>query len=120
MEHILLSVDHLLFVLGLLWIVRDAWMLVKTITAFTLAHSITLAAATFGWSGVPEPLVNGAIAFSIVFIAVEVIKVRRAEGGLTARYPWLVAFAFGLFHGLGFAAALTKLGLPPNEVPLAL
>jgi hypothetical protein len=119
-EHILLGVDHLLFVLGLLWIVRDPWMLVKTITAFTVAHSISLAAATLGWIGVPEQPVNGAIALSIVFIAVEVIKVRRGEGGLTARFPWAVAFAFGLLHGLGFASALTKLGLPSAEVPLAL
>lgn len=119
-EHILLGVDHLLFVLGLLWIVRDLWMLVKTITAFTVAHSITLAAATFGWIGVPEQPVNGAIALSIVFIAVEAAKVRRGEGGLTARFPWVVAFAFGLLHGLGFASALTKLGLPPTEIPLAL
>jgi len=119
-EHILLGVDHLLFVLGLLWIVRAPWMLVKTITAFTVAHSITLAVATFGWIGVPEQPVNGAIALSIVFIAVESIKVRRGQGGLTARYPWMVAFAFGLLHGLGFASALTNLGLPPGEIPLAL
>lgn len=119
-EHILLGVDHLLFVLGLLWIVQGAWRLVKTITAFTVAHSITLAAATFGWIGVPEQPVNGAIALSIVFIAVEAIKVRRGEGGLTARYPWVVSFGFGLLHGLGFASALTGLGLPQAEIPLAL
>ncbi len=86
-EHILLGVDHLLFVLGLLWIVRDLWMLVKTITAFTVAHSITLAAATFSWIGVPEQPVNGAIALSIVFIAVEAAKVRRGEGGSLRAFP---------------------------------
>jgi hypothetical protein len=119
-EHILLGVDHLLFVLGLLWIVRGPWPLVKTITAFTIGHSISLAAATLGWIGVPEPPVNAAIALSIVFVAVEAIRVRRGEGGLTARWPWLVAFGFGLLHGLGFASALIKLGLPAGEVPLAL
>jgi hypothetical protein len=119
-EHILLGVDHLLFVLGLLWIVRGPWPLVKTITAFTVGHSISLAAATLGWIGVPEPPVNAAIALSIMFVAVEAVKVRRGEGGLTARRPWLVAFGFGLLHGLGFASALIKLGLPAGEVPLAL
>jgi hypothetical protein len=119
-EHILLGVDHLLFVLGLLWIVRGPWMLIKTITAFTVAHSITLAAATFRWIGVAEAPVNAAIALSIVFVAVEAIKVRRGEGGLTARWPWVVAFGFGLLHGLGFAAALTALGLPAADVPSAL
>lgn len=119
-EHILLGVDHLLFVFGLIWIVRSSMMLLKTISAFTVAHSFTLAAATFGWVGVPEAPVNAAIALSIVFIGVEVIKVRRGEGGLTARYPWMVAFAFGLLHGFGFAQALTDLGLPPDRVPVAL
>lgn len=119
-EHILLGVDHLLFVLGLVWIVGSAWMLVKTITAFTVAHSLTLAAATFGWVGVPERAVNAIIALSIVFVGVEVIKGQRGEGGLTVRCPWLVAFAFGLLHGFGFANALTQLGLPPANLPLAL
>lgn len=119
-EHILIGVDHLLFVFGLIWIVRTPMALLKTISAFTVAHSITLAAATLGWIGVPEAPVNAAIALSIVFIGVEVIKVYRGEGGLTARYPWVVAFAFGLLHGLGFAQALTDLGLPPDRVPLAL
>jgi hypothetical protein len=119
-EHILLGVDHLLFVLGLLWIVRGPWMLVKTITAFTVAHSITLAAATFGWIGAPVRLVEAAIALSIVFVAVEAVKVARGEGGLAARHPWVVAFGFGLLHGLGFASALAQLGIPPSEVPLAL
>ena len=119
-EHILLGVDHLLFVLGLLWIVRGPWILVKTITAFTVAHSITLAAATFGWIGAPVRLVEAAIALSIVFVAVEAVKVARGDGGLAARHPWVVAFGFGLLHGLGFASALAGLGIPPAEVPLAL
>lgn len=103
-EHILLGVDHLLFVLGLIWLVRSPWMLIKTITAFTVAHSITLAAATLGWVGVPERPVNAAIALSIVFVAVEAVKLHRGQVGLTPRYPWVVAFAFGLLHGLGFAS----------------
>lgn len=119
-EHILLGVDHLLFVLGLIWIVRSRWMLLKTITAFTVAHSITLAAATFGWVGVPERVVNAAIALSIVFIGVEIIRLQRGDMGLTVRQPWIVAFCFGLLHGFGFATALTNLGLPPGDLPLAL
>ncbi|MBK8174384.1 MAG: HupE/UreJ family protein [Rhodospirillales bacterium] len=119
-EHILVGVDHLLFVFGLIWIVRSPAMLVKTISAFAVAYSVTLSAATLGWVEVPEAPVNAAIALSIVFIGVEVIKVYRGEGGLTARYPWVVAFAFGLLHGLGFAQALTRLGLPPDRIPVAL
>jgi len=119
-EHILLGVDHLLFVLGLMWLVTTAWMLVKTITSFTIAHSITLAAATLGWVGVPERPVNAAIALSIVFVAVEIVRMQRGHAGLTVRYPWIVAFAFGLLHGFGFAGALTKLGLPQDAIPAAL
>jgi HupE / UreJ protein. len=119
-EHILLGVDHLLFVLGLIWIVRSRWMLIKTITSFTVAHSITLAAATLGIVGVPVGAVNAAIALSIVFIGVEIVKLHRGQIGLTARRPWIVAFAFGLLHGFGFATALTELGLPRGDLPLAL
>lgn len=119
-EHILLGIDHLFFVLGLLWIVRGTWRLVKTITAFTVAHSFTLAASTFGWIGAPVPLVEALIALSIVFVAVEAVKVARGEDGLASTRPWLVAFGFGLLHGLGFASALAGLGIPPSEVPLAL
>ncbi len=119
-EHILLGIDHLLFVLGLIWIVRSRWMLIKTITSFTVAHSITLAAATLGLVGVPERAVNAAIALSIVFIGVEIVKLHRGQEGLTARQPWVVAFAFGLLHGFGFATALTDLGLPSGDLPLAL
>ncbi|MEQ9608771.1 MAG: HupE/UreJ family protein [Kiloniellaceae bacterium] len=119
-EHILLGIDHLLFVLGLMWIVRAPWMLAKTITGFTIAHSITLAAASFGWIGVPERAVNAAIALSIVFVGVEMLRVDRGQGGLTARHPWIVAFAFGLLHGFGFADGLARLGLPEAVLPLGL
>ena len=119
-DHILRGVDHLLFVLGLIWLVRGRWMLVHTITAFTVAHSLSLAAATFGWVGVPERPLNATIALSIVFIGVEIVKLQRGQVGLSARYPWVVAFAFGLLHGLGFATALTTLGIPQSTLPLAL
>lgn len=119
-EHILLGIDHLLFVLGLIWLVRSPAMLVKTITSFTIAHSITLAAATLGWFGVPERMVNAIIALSIVFVAVELIRYQRGQTGLTVRQPWVVAFAFGLLHGFGFAGALTAIGLPADRIPLAL
>ena len=110
-DHILLGADHLLFVLGLIWIVRGGWRLVKTITAFTVGHSASLAAAAFGLIGVPERPLNACIALSIVFVGVEIVKQQRGETGLTARYPWAVAFTFGLVHGIGFASALAGLGL---------
>ena len=119
-EHILLGIDHLLFVLGLLLIVRCIGTLVKTITAFTVAHSITLALAVLGVVNVPSGPVGAAIALSIVFLGAEILHARRGQEGLTVRYPWIVAFAFGLLHGLGFAGALTGLGLPPADIPLAL
>lgn len=119
-DHILRGIDHLLFVLGLIWLVRSGWMLVRTITAFTIGHSLSLAAATFGWVGIPERPLNATIALSIVFVGVEIVKLQRGEVGLTARYPWSVAFAFGLLHGLGFATALTALGIPQATLPIAL
>lgn len=119
-EHILLGIDHLLFVAGLMLLVSTRWMLFKTITAFTVAHSITLAAVTLGWMGVPERPVNAAIALSIVYVAVEVLHYRRGEMTWSVRYPWGVAFGFGLLHGFGFAGALTKIGLPAENLPLAL
>ena len=119
-EHILLGIDHLLFVLCLLVIVRGAWRLVKTITAFTLAHSITLALATLGFVHVPQAPVESAIALSIVFLATEILHARKRRCGLTCRFPWLVAFVFGLLHGLGFAGALSELGLPQTDIPLTL
>jgi len=119
-EHILLGVDHLLFVLALLILV-DTWRrLVWTITAFTLAHSITLAAATLGWVAVPPPPVEAVIALSIVFVAGEIIHARQGRPGIGQRLPWLVAFMFGLLHGFGFAGALSEIGLPQSQIPLAL
>jgi hydrogenase/urease accessory protein HupE len=118
--HILLGFDHLLFVLALLLIVRGWRRLLATVTAFTVAHSITLAAATLGFVRVAGPPVEATIALSIVFLASELIKVNRGLPSLTAQAPWLVAFAFGLLHGFGFAGALADVGLPRVEIPLAL
>ena len=119
-EHIMLGIDHLLFVLGLILLVSSVSMLVKTITAFTIAHSITLAAATFGWLGVPEASVNALIALSIVFVAIDVLKLRRGERGFSVRWPWAIAFGFGLLHGFGFAGALNGIGISPSNLPAAL
>jgi len=119
-DHILLGADHLLFVLGLIWIVGGGWRLVKTITAFTIGHSASLAAAAFGLIGVPERPLNACIALSIAFVGVEIIKQQRGEIGVTARHPWVVAFAFGLVHGIGFASALAGLGLERRLLPAAL
>jgi hydrogenase/urease accessory protein HupE len=118
--HILLGVDHLLFVLGLMLIVCERWTLVKTITSFTLAHSITLAIATLGYASAPLPPLNAAIALSILFLGPEVVRTWRGETSFTIRHPWLVAFAFGLLHGFGFASGLAAIGLPQSEIPLAL
>lgn len=119
-EHILLGFDHLLFVLALVMIVRSTRRLLWTITAFTLAHSITLSLATLGVLHVPGPPVEAIIALSIVFVAAEIMHQRQGRVGLTARKPWIIAFAFGLLHGLGFAGALAEVGLPENSIPLAL
>jgi len=119
-QHILLGVDHLLFVLGLMLIVAKRWMLVKTLTAFTVAHSITLALATLGYVNVPLLPLNAAIALSILFLGPEIVRTWRGQGSFTIRHPWIVAFAFGLLHGLGFATGLVELGLPKDEIPLAL
>ncbi len=119
-RHILLGADHLLFVLGLLLIVGNRWMLVKTITAFTVAHSITLAIATLGYAEAPVLPLNAAIALSILFLGPEIVRSWRGETSFTIRHPWVVAFAFGLLHGFGFASALTGAGLPRQDLPLAL
>jgi len=119
-QHISLGVDHLLFVLGLLLIVKDRWMLLKTITAFTVAHSITLAMATFGYAAAPVAPLNAAIALSILFLGPEIVRSWRGDTSFTIRHPWVVAFLFGLLHGFGFAGALTGAGLPANDLPLAL
>ena len=107
-RHILFGADHLLFVLGLLLIVKDRWMLVKTVTAFTVAHSLTLAIATFGYANAPVLPLNAAIALSIFFLGPEIVRSWRGETSFTIRHPWVVAFLFGLLHGFGFASALTS------------
>src|SRR5262245_18519889 len=119
-EHILFGIDHLLFVLGLLIITRGSWLLVKTVTAFTVAHSITLALATLGFVHVPQAPVEATIALSIVFVAAEIVRRDPGKPGIAARAPWVVAFCFGLLHGLGFAGALSEIGLPDGHIPLAL
>jgi hydrogenase/urease accessory protein HupE len=119
-EHILTGIDHLLFVLALVILVKGTRRLLWTVTAFTIAHSITLALATLGVINVPGPPVEATIALSIVFVASEIIAQARGREGLAARKPWLVAFSFGLLHGLGFAGALAEVGLPQNAIPLAL
>ena len=118
--HILLGFDHLLFVLALVIIVKSTRRLLLTITAFTLAHSITLSLATLGILHVPSPPVEATIALSIVFVAGEILHQRQGREGLASRKPWVVAFSFGLLHGLGFAGALAEVGLPKNSIPLAL
>ena len=118
--HILYGVDHLLFVLGLLLIVRNYVVLLKTITAFTIAHTITLGLAVLGFVRISPTPVEAVIALSIVFLAGELAQHGRGRSGLTYEKPWIVAFAFGLLHGFGFAGTLSKLGLPAKEVPAAL
>lgn len=119
-EHILLGVDHLLFVFALLLLVPDTRCLIGAITAFTLAHSLSLVAATLGWIVVPAPPVEGVIALSIMFLASELARPPEAQLSISERHPWAISFAFGLLHGLGFARALIDVGLPKGEVPLAL
>jgi hydrogenase/urease accessory protein HupE len=119
-NHILMGIDHLLFVLGLLIIVQGRIMLIKTISAFTVAHSITLALATLGYASIPGPPLNAAIALSILFLGPEIVRVWRGQTSFTIRHPWVVAFAFGLLHGFGFASGLSTVGMPKAEIPLAL
>jgi hydrogenase/urease accessory protein HupE len=119
-EHILFGYDHLLFVLALILIVRSTRMLLLTVTAFTVAHSITLSLATLGVVHVPGPPVEATIALSILLLACEIIRSDWGQASMTAKWPWLVAFSFGLLHGFGFASALTEIGLPQGDIPLAL
>ncbi|MGM0557874.1 MAG: HupE/UreJ family protein [Myxococcota bacterium] len=119
-EHILLGFDHLLFVFGLLLLVRERRTLVATITAFTVAHSITLALSSLGVLTLSQSAVEAVIAASLMLLAVEALRLQRGEDGWTARAPWSVAFAFGLLHGFGFAGALAEIGLPDGELPVAL
>ena len=119
-EHILLGIDHLLFVLALIMITKGKWRILKTITAFTLAHSITLSLAALGLISFPGPPVEAVIALSIVFLASEIMKNLEGQQTMTSKKPWIVAFTFGLLHGFGFAGALADIGLPQTEIPLAL
>jgi hydrogenase/urease accessory protein HupE len=119
-EHILSGVDHLLFVLALILITKGGWRLVKTVTAFTVSHSLSLTAATLGWVHVPPAPVEAVIALSIVFVAAEILRQRRGVEGLSASAPWLIALSFGFVHGLGFAGGLSEAGLPAGHIPVAL
>ncbi|HEY3256940.1 MAG TPA: HupE/UreJ family protein, partial [Polyangiaceae bacterium] len=119
-EHILRGADHLLFVLALVLLVTGTQRLLFAITAFTAAHSLTLAAATLGWVHVPPPPVEAVIALSILFLALEIPRANSEKPSLTLRKPWLVSFVFGLLHGLGFAGALSEVGVPANAIPVAL
>src|SRR6185295_8055145 len=112
--------DHLLFVLALVILVNGVRRLIATVTAFTVAHSLTLVAATLGWVHVPGPPVEATIALSIVFVAAEIVRGRRGMESLTERFPWVIAFVFGLLHGFGFASALSEVGLPQTAIPVAL
>jgi len=118
--HILGGIDHLLFVLALMLIVPNLWTLFKTITAFTVAHSITLALASLGIIQMPTAPTEAVIALSIVFLCIEILNSKKGRKSITLQHPWIVALIFGLFHGLGFAGALSDIGLPPHEIPLAL
>jgi hydrogenase/urease accessory protein HupE len=119
-HHIMLGIDHLLFVLGLLLIVQSRMMLLKTITSFTLAHSMTLGLATLGFASVPLAPLNAAVALSILFLGPEIVRSWKGETSLTIKYPWIVAFLFGLLHGFGFASGLSTTGMPSAELPWAL
>ncbi|KGE02272.1 MULTISPECIES: HupE/UreJ family protein [Rhizobium/Agrobacterium group] len=119
-DHILSGFDHLLFVFALFLLIRDPVILIKTVTAFTIAHSITLAGASLGYFSLPQKPVEATIALSIAFVASELVKMKPDSKRLSESYPWLVAFAFGLLHGFGFAGALKEIGLPQSDVPLAL
>jgi hydrogenase/urease accessory protein HupE len=119
-EHILSGIDHLLFVLALLIITGGGWKIVKTVTAFTVSHSVTLTLAALGYVHVPQKPVEAIIALSIVFVATEILRARQGHVGITARAPWVVALTFGLMHGLGFASGLSEAGLPDGHIPTAL
>ena len=119
-DHILEGFDHLLFVLTLLLLVRGTRLIIGAITAFTIAHSLTLGAVTLGLFSVPPPPVEAVVALSIAVLAAELAQPEGKGLRLSERYPWTIAFCFGLLHGLGFASALREIGLPESDVPLAL
>jgi len=118
--HILMGFDHLLFVFALLLIVKNIRRLLWTITAFTLAHSITMAGATLGFVQLAQAPVEAVIALSILFLAMEIVREKQGKAGLASQYPWIIAFIFGLLHGFGFAGALAEIGLPQQAITLAL
>jgi hydrogenase/urease accessory protein HupE len=119
-EHIVGGFDHLLFVVALVLLLQRGWPVVAAATAFTIAHSITLAGTTLGLFGLPQAPVEAVIALSIIFLAVEIVKAQPGRLRLSERLPWLVAFLFGLLHGFGFAGALREIGLPETDLPMAL
>lgn len=119
-EHILTGFDHLSFVLGLVLLVRGRWRLFQTITAFTIAHSITLGCAALSYVRVQAPVIEALVALSIVFVAVELVRSSKGHGSLTTRWPWLIALSFGLLHGFAFAGSLAEVGLPLDNIPVAL
>ena len=118
--HILTGADHLMFVLGLLLLIGPGWRLVKAVSAFTVAHSLTLALAALGFVRFPSAIIEALVALSIVFVACELVRTPRQPETLTRRHPWLIAFIFGLLHGLAFAGALTEVGLPAGAELVAL
>jgi hydrogenase/urease accessory protein HupE len=119
-HHILVGIDHLLYILAMLFLVKGWRRIVVTMSAFTATHSLTLSAAALGWVHVPQPPVEACIALSIVFVTREIVQAGRGRPGLTARWPWVVSFTFGLMHGFGFAGALAEVGLPSRAIPVAL
>ncbi len=119
-EHIIFGYDHLLFVVALVLLLSGYWTIAKAVTAFTVAHSLTLIGTTLGFFGLPQRPVEAVIALSIMFLAVEIVKKVPGEPRLSERIPWVVAFGFGLLHGFGFAGALNEIGLPESDVPTAL
>jgi hypothetical protein len=118
--HILTGFDHLMFVLGLLLLIGPNWRLVKAVTAFTVAHSLTLALAALGFVHFPSAIIEALVALSIVFVACELVPLPGRPETLTHRHPWLIAFTFGLLHGLAFAGALAEVGLPKGAEVAAL
>ena len=119
-EHILTGADHLMFVLGLLLLIGPSWRIVKAVSAFTVAHSLTLALAALGYIHFPPAVIEALVALSIVFVAVELVPAKDRPPSISRKYPWLIAFTFGLLHGMAFAGALAQIGLPPGAAPAAL
>ena len=119
-DHIITGYDHLLFVVALVLLLSGFWTIFKAVTAFTIAHSLTLIGTTLGFVGLPQRPVESVIALSILFLAAEILKRKPGEPRLAERIPWAVAFIFGLLHGFGFAGALQEIGLPESDVPTAL